>query len=287
MADEGRVSVTAEAAMDAFYRATESSDATRLASLLVPDAFVLSPTASGVMTSGEAVVRDLQRWTDGLGARGATLQLRLHDRLVGVGSASRCAWVFDQLVAQDVDGEVRPWSVPIRCTALLVLEGTWRIAAAYWSIPFETQADQNALKQSGDLEPGVELEAAVAPDAIPLAARLQGALQRPELLPGLYSTRSDHVTLGSVVDEVFLGAAGQSAWTEFVEHVSAFELRGAMRGALVAPDVGWLATNIDIGRPPTPYRFFYVWLHEASGWRIVVSHDAVSRDPLRDASIAS
>jgi hypothetical protein len=26
--------------------------------------------------------------------------------------------------------------------------------------------------------------------------------------------------------------------------------------------------------------FFYVWLQEEGGWRIVVSHDAVSRDPL-------
>jgi hypothetical protein len=54
-----------------------------------------------------------------------------------------------------------------------------------------------------------------------------------------------------------------------------------MRAALVAPDAGWSAANIDIGEPSTPYRFFYIWTREeAAGWRIVVSHDAVSRDPL-------
>jgi hypothetical protein len=184
-------------------------------------------------------------------------------------------------------GGIPSSAVFIRCTALLVLDGTWRIAAAYWSIPFESQAAQDAVKRSGDLEPGMELEAAVAPAARPLADALQRALNNPELLPGLYSTRSDHVTLGSVVDEVFLGAAGQGAWAEFVEHVSTFELRGAMRAALVAPDVGWLAANVDIGQPPTPYRFFYVWVDDEPGWRIVVSHDAVSRDPFRDTAAAS
>lgn len=31
----------------------------------------------------------------------------------------------------------------------------------------------------------------------------------------------------------------------------------------------------------TPYRFFYAWIREETGWRIVVSHAAVSsRSPL-------
>jgi hypothetical protein len=45
----------------------------------------------------------------------------------------------------------------------------------------------------------------------------------------------------------------------------------------VTDDAGWLAANIDIGQPPTPYRFFYVWLREAADWRIVISHDGVER----------
>jgi hypothetical protein len=28
------------------------------------------------------------------------------------------------------------------------------------------------------------------------------------------------------------------------------------------------------------YRFFYIWIREGGRWEIVVSHDAVSRDPL-------
>jgi hypothetical protein len=88
------------------------------------------------------------------------------------------------------------------------------------------------------------------------------------------------VTIGSVVDEVFLGDAGRSAWAEFVEYVTAFHLRGPLRAAVPGSDVAWIAANVDIGTPPTPYRFLYLWVREDDGWQIVVSHDAVSRDPL-------
>ena len=116
---------------------------------------------------------------------------------------------------------------------------------------------------------------------------LTRALAQPQLLPDLYSTCDDHVTIGSVVEEVFVGSAGRAAWQEFVLYVTAFAPRGPMCAALVAPDVGWLAANIDVGEPPTPYRFFYIWIHEETGWRIVLSHDAVSRNPLdADASVA-
>ena len=68
-----------------------------------------------------------------------------------------------------------------------------------------------------------------------------------------------------------------AAWAEFVGYVSDYTLRGPLRAALTTNDLGWLAANIDIGQPPTPYRFFYIWLHETDTWRIVISHDAVSR----------
>ena len=113
--------------------------------------------------------------------------------------------------------------------------------------------------------------------AAPYVAALIQALDEPRLLPGLYSTRQDHATIGSVVDEVFLGPAGKAAWQEFVGFVSSFILRGPVRAALVTEDLGWLAANIDIGQPPTPYRFFYIWLREPGDWRIAISHDSVSR----------
>jgi hypothetical protein len=50
-----------------------------------------------------------------------------------------------------------------------------------------------------------------------------------------------------------------------------------VRAAQVTQDLGWLAANIDIGQPPTPYRFFYIWLREGEHWRIAISHDSVSR----------
>ena len=93
-----------------------------------------------------------------------------------------------------------------------------------------------------------------------------------------------HATIGSVTAEIFVAAAGRGAWEEFVQYVSSFTARGPTRAALVAPDAGWLAAHIDIGDPSTPYRFFYIWIKEATGWRIAVSHDAVSRDPCEAAA---
>jgi len=133
------------------------------------------------------------------------------------------------------------------------------------------------VKAAGDLEPGAMLEDGVAAESQPLADALTAALADPRLLPDLYSPRDEHATIASVLDEVFLGPAGKAAWQQFVEVVSSFTLRGPLRGALVVDDLARLAANIDIGQPPTPYRFFYGWLREDDGWRIVVSHDAVSR----------
>jgi hypothetical protein len=171
----------------------------------------------------------------------------------------------------------------VRVTALLRRElDRWRIAACYWSLPFATQAEQDAVKHAGQLEPGLPLEEVITDGAQPLADALTGALQEPRLLPELYSTRGDHATIGSVIEEVFVGPAGRAAWEEFVGYVSDYTLRGSLRAAVITNDLGWLAANIDIGQPPTPYRFFYIWLRETDTWRIVISHDAVSRSLTSD-----
>lgn len=280
MTDDAEARRVGSRFLETFYRAVESSDPERLRRLLRRDAIVFTPTADGVLTSTELVIADIQRWLDAVGARGGTLRLRSDSVLAGAAPSGQCLWVFDQLIAEEVHGDTVVCSVPIRLTALLALDEEWRMAAAYWSVPFRTQEVQDAVKHAGALEPGMPLDEAVAPDARPLVDALQAALDRPGLLPTLYSTRDDHVTIGSVVEEVFVGVAGRSAWEEFVQYVTEFARRGPMRAALVAPDAGWLAANVDIGKPATPYRFFYIWLQEESGWRIVVSHDAVSRDPL-------
>ena len=187
--------------------------------------------------------------------------------------------VFDQLTAQSMRGGTAECAVSIRLTTLLALDNDWRIAAAYWSVPFRTQADQDAVKRLGRLQPGRVLDEAVTDDAAHLVRALRSAIDEPRLLPDLYSTSDNQVTIGSVADEVFVGETGKAAWAEFVQYVTAFVPRGPMRAALAAPDIGWLAANIDVGHPSTPYRFFYVWTRESTGWRIVVSHDAVSRIP--------
>jgi hypothetical protein len=247
--------------MTSLYAAIESDDDSAVSALLRPDAFVMTAAADGILLSADAVVADIKRWRDGC-------RLEIVTSTIGTAGAN-ARWVFDQLVVGDV---------PVRVTALIARDTTWRIAAAYWSIPYATQDEQDSVKAAGQLEPGVELTDQVTIDAHPLADALRAAIADPSLLPGLYSTADAHVTIGSVTDEVFIGNAGRAAWEDFVGHVRAFSLRGPMRGALVQPDTGWLAANIDIGEPATPYRFFYIWHHDRRGWRIVVSHDAVSRD---------
>jgi ketosteroid isomerase-like protein len=273
----------ASTALDALYRAVESFDASAIRAALRPDVFVFTPTADGVLTSADAVVTDLEEWSRAVVRRDATLQLRAVRRTVGASPSGHAGWVFDDIVAESASGGTTLCSVPIRLTALLVSDDGWQVAAAYWSVPFPTQDDQDAVKHAGDLAPGVELSESIGQGTEVITEALRRALGEPRHIPALYSTRADHVTIGSVVDEIFLGDAGHAAWAEFVEHVTAFVPRGGMRAALAGPDVAWLAANIDIGVPPTPYRFFYIWVHEDDGWQIVVSHDAVSRDPLAAA----
>jgi hypothetical protein len=272
--------VRAAEALDRLYRAVESNDARRLRDAFRADAFVFTPTSDGVLTSADLVVEDIGRWHDAVDARRASLRLRADSVVVGSSPSASAVWVFDQIVADAIRNGAAICSVPIRLTALLVPDDDWRIAAAYWSVPFSTQEEQDGIKHAGALEPGQVLAQAVPAEAQPLVDKLLAALGQPGLLPGLYSTGDDHVTIGSVTGEVFLGRTGRDAWAEFVHHVTSFVPRGAIRAALVAPDAAWMAANIDIGQPPTPYRFFYVWVRAGARWEIVVSHDAVSRNPL-------
>jgi hypothetical protein len=251
--------------MTSLYAAIEADDEDAMRGLLRPDAFVMTAAADGILLTADAVIGDIKRWREG-----CTFEITASTS--GTTASEDARWVFDQLVVGDV---------PVRVTALLVRDGGWRIAAAYGSIPYATQQEQDMVKAAGRLAPGAELGDGVTNDARPLADALRGAIARPAALPDLYSTGDNHVTIGSVTDEVFMGSAGQAAWDEFVRYVHAFKLRGGMRGALVTPDAGWLAANIDISDPPTPYRFFYIWSRDVdTGWKVIVSHDGVSRDPL-------
>jgi hypothetical protein len=97
----------------------------------------------------------------------------------------------------------------------------------------------------------------------------------------LYATRADAFTIGSTVDEVFHGIEGKNWVQEIVQLPLGFAVRGGIRSA-VAPDgrMAWMATHIDLSAGlSVPYRFFYIWLREPDGWKIVVSHDAVRFDP--------
>jgi len=275
-----RLPVLAAQSVDELYRAIERGDGGEMGDRFRADAFVFNPTAEGVLTSAQATVMDLIGWFDAVNARGTVLRLRIDSRRGGVNAEGTAAWLFDQLTAEVVDQGSVACSVAIRMTALMALADRWQVAAAYWSIPYDTQAEQDRVKAAGELPAGAGLPEGVAEVARPFVDALSSALARPDLLPQLYSDEDDHVTIGSVVDEVFLGAAGRAAWREFVRHVTEFKLRGPLRAELVVPDVGWLAANIEVGSPPTPYRFFYIWQFGLNGWQITVQHDAVSRDPL-------
>lgn len=285
--DDADARASAGAVLDALYAAAEACDLAALRAALRPDVFVLTATDDGVLTSADAVADDITRWSTAAAAGGGALRLRATRRTVGVSASRRGAWVFDDLVAETARRDGATCSVAIRLTALLSSDDGWQVAAAYWSVPFPTQGEQDAVKHAGQLRPGRVLTDGIGEGTAKLAARLRDALAEPRQLPDLYSAGDDHVTVGSVVDEVFLGGEGRAAWSEFVQHVTTFVPRGGIRAALAAPDVAWLATNIDISNPPTPYRFFYIWALADAGWHIVVSHDAVSRDPVRAAATAS
>jgi len=223
--------------LDPIYRAVESGDPESVASLLRPDVFMFTPEAGGVLLSRDAVVSAMSDQLRLVRASPGGLRLEAEQMASGSDQTGRTAWVFDTVTVHLGEPAV---ALPtrVRVTALLARgDDGWQVAACYWSLPFGTQAEQDEVKHAGLLEPGVTLPEADDSPTPPYADDLVRALDEPRLLP----------------------------------------LRGPARGAQVTEDVGWLAANIDIGQPPTPYRFFYVWIREGGQWQILISHDAVSR----------
>ena len=49
--------------LDALHSAIESFDAFAVRAALRPGVFVFTPTADGVLTSADAVVKDVERWS--------------------------------------------------------------------------------------------------------------------------------------------------------------------------------------------------------------------------------
>jgi hypothetical protein len=201
--------------------------------------------------------------------------------MVGLCDSGRSAWFFDRSVIEITRDQKILFSYPVRITGLLVKDLDWQLAAAFWSIPLRNNDYQYDLIMKGKLKTGTPTGENISPEAQPLAQSIINAMAQPLTKPDLYSTREDAITIGSTVDEVFRAEDGKNWVGEIVQLPLKFAVRGGIRGA-VSPDGGtaWMATHIDLtGGITMPYRFFYVWLREPDGWKIVVSHDAVSIDP--------
>ncbi len=112
--------------------------------------------------------------------------------------------------------------------------------------------------------------------AAPFVDALGEALADPATIPSLYSTGGDVTAVGSAADEVFVGPQVRAAWEEFIGYGPKLGWRGGRIAVLVEPDVGWMASHIDISFDrTTPYRFFYIWRREADSWRVALSHDSL------------
>jgi hypothetical protein len=137
------------------YAAVEALDGGALRDCLTADAFVLAPEAAGVLLPAATVVADMGRRLDSLRGRGASLRIRNLGSLARTTASGEGGWVFDRLAVEVAMQGEPPRAVPARVTAALVHdEGGWRVAAGYWSVPFDTQDGQDAVKHAGLLEPG-------------------------------------------------------------------------------------------------------------------------------------
>jgi hypothetical protein len=218
--------VSMRSLMDPIYRAIESGDLESFGSQLRPDVFMFTPEAEGVFLSRAEVISFAAEKVGLIRSVPGGIRLEAEPVTSGEDSGGRAAWVFD-LVSIWVGEPDSVLPTRVRVTALLTREADgWRVAACYWSLPFVTQAEQDAVKHAGLLDPGLPVPESGGAPVAPYVAALIQAFDEPRLLPGLYSTRQDHATIGSVVDEVFLGPAGRAAWQEFVGFVSSFTLRG-------------------------------------------------------------
>ena len=273
------LNTTIKAVVRELHGAIEHKDLQRLGELAVADVFVFGAAADAVSIGRDQFITDLRSQFEL--AKDMKLRVQSSEIQVGLCDSGRSAWFFDQLViAYEGDNEIAH-SIPIRLTGLLVRDQDWQLSAAYWSIPLSSNEYQFSLLQDGKIQPGAALEDQVAPAAQPLAQSLIDVMAQPHTMPELYSTREDAFTIGSTVDEVFLGAEGK----DWVQQIALLPLKFAVRGGIhsaVSSDgrTAWMGTHIDLsGGLTVPYRFFYVWLLEQDQWKIVISHDAVSIDP--------
>jgi ketosteroid isomerase-like protein len=268
-----------KAVVQEFHAAIEHKDLQRVGELVLADVFVFGAAAQAVSIGRHQFVTHLR----GQFERAGQAQLRVQSTQIEVGlcASGRSAWFLDRFVIDIMSDQEIPHSYPIRFTGLLVRDQDWRLAAAYWSIPLRDNDYQYALLEDGKIQAGIALETQVPPEAQTLAQSLQNVMADPHSMPGLYATQADAFTIGSTVEEVFHAAEGKNWVQEIVQLPLQFAIRGGIRCAL-APDgcTAWMATHIDLtGGLTVPYRFFYVWLHEKDGWKIILSHDGVSIDP--------
>jgi ketosteroid isomerase-like protein len=262
-----------------FHAVIEHKDLPRLGKLLVEDVFVFGSAAEAVYIGRDQFIASIstifERLTD------VKLHLQCSEIKVGECSSGTSAWFFDRIVVEILKDNGIKKCIPVRFTGLMVQEQDWQLAAAYWSIPLRSNEYQYSLLQAGKIPAGIAIETRLAPAAEPLANSIINAIAQPHSMPDLYSSREDAVTVGSTVDEIFFAEEGKNFVGEIVHLPLKFSLRGGIRGVVSSDGLtAWMATHIDLsGGLTVPYRFFYVWLREQEGWRIVISHDAVSIDP--------
>jgi len=270
----------AQGTLRSLYEAIEARDLGPLEELLVEDAFALPGTADGGIVGRASVIEDLESRLARGRAAGAGLRLRVIESHAGASHTGSSAWVFDQIeVVTRLDGRV-VGVTPVRVTALLSDEDEWRLRAWYWSVPVESNEEQRALLHEGRLSPSVPLRESLPQPVRELAEMIARGIAGERDMSELVACGEDVVTIGSTVEEIYLGAQVRPAWQRFIALRPRSELRGGMRGSLT-PDgsAAWLATHIDITLAvTTPYRLFYIWLLQEQGWRIVLSHNAVPWD---------
>lgn len=261
------------------HTAIENKDTQSLNKLALGGVFVLGAAAQDVSIGKNQCLANLRSYFEQ--SKDVEFHVQSSMPRVGLCDSRRSAWIADQFVVDIVvNGEITR-SIPIRLTGLLVQDQDWRLSATYWSIPLRNNEYQHALLHDGKIQSGFPLDDQVAPKVHLIAQSLAKVMTNPISMSELYSVREDSITIGSTIDEVFLAADGKNWVREITELPLKFALRGGVRGG-VSPDgcTAWIATHVDIvGGITMPYRFFYIWLREQDGWKIVVSHDAVSIDP--------
>lgn len=263
-----------EHALDELYAAARSGDRAALGALIAEDAYVLTDAADGERRGRVQIARALIDSFHAGVPDGESPQIKQHGRSISASGSGRTAWAFEHVVLEPSAGG-DGIALPLRFTLLLTRADSWQLAAGHWSTPISNAAS-HALIEQGKLPMAVPLSEHIAADAAPFVVTLGEALENPESIPSLYSTGGDVRAIGSAAEEVLVGPQIKSAWEEFIGYGPRLAWRGGQVAALLEPDVGWLASHIDISFDrTTPYRFFYIWRREADRWRVAVSHDSL------------